>query len=335
MAGIPLDDVVDPQHTKADYSCLDGQMVVEIKTLEDDASERVANITDELQKRPDWPIFFGAVPLEACLDNLEGETERIRLDIINRIGRSTIRHLRKANKQLGAHCAKFPRPDTVRVVILINEDHADYDPQTVVYILQHELKRWSQGGPELGNIDSVVYLSERHATVEQELLILPIVSVEGYGSKEAPWKEAIVSRLVEAWAAWNGSRVLPLDGHGPEFEAVDILPEVETISDHWRNEYRRNPSLRPLSFEQLRDAFDEVVVMSLLFGHKDSPRKITPEQAMPIFRRFGDITDELKHRRIPMQKVQQDSERLTIAAQRLGLEADVVRWIEEVGDPTQ
>jgi len=51
MGGIALDDVQDPSLMRPDYSCLRGLLVVEVKSFEQDASQRMANVTKELEER--------------------------------------------------------------------------------------------------------------------------------------------------------------------------------------------------------------------------------------------------------------------------------------------
>src|ERR1051325_7051731 len=126
LSGTSLDAAVAPDKTRADYVCLSGLLAVEIKTLEDDASTRVANVTRELESRADWPDFCGDWPIDSVLRNLDNAGP-VRRKLAERIGRSMDRDLAKADKQLGAHTAAFPRRNLVRLVAILNENHAVYD----------------------------------------------------------------------------------------------------------------------------------------------------------------------------------------------------------------
>ncbi len=63
LGGMSLDDVQHAEVRKADFKCLKGLLAIELKSLEEDASERMDNLMDELRQRADWPIFLGSAPM--------------------------------------------------------------------------------------------------------------------------------------------------------------------------------------------------------------------------------------------------------------------------------
>jgi hypothetical protein len=182
LLGVPIDETVHPEAERADFLCLDKTLIVELKTLEDDASERLHNVVEGLRQRPDWPIFYGAVSVDAYLENLGEEAEPIRRKLVDRLGRSIVRHLHKADHQLKSETARVGG-DPVRLLLLVNEDHADYDPQIVAYVIMRELQKLVAASVEAVGIDGVIYLSERHATVEGQQLVLPLVAIRGPGAR--------------------------------------------------------------------------------------------------------------------------------------------------------
>lgn len=108
LGGISLDSTEHAEARKADYKCLRGLLAIELKSLEEHASERVGNLTEKLQERPDWPEFYGSWPLQSILTNMT-EPDDVKRQLIDRVGRAIKSHMRKANKQLAAHAAAFPR----------------------------------------------------------------------------------------------------------------------------------------------------------------------------------------------------------------------------------
>lgn len=152
LGGVDLDDVQSAEAMRADYSCLAGLIALELKTLEEDGSERMGNLLRELQQRPDWPMFYGSAPFQSMVKHLD-DPEAAKLQFVNRAGRALVNHLKKANKQLGAHARNFPRKNSVRVMLLINEDHELYDPSLVAYIAQHALHRKENDTYLYPNID--------------------------------------------------------------------------------------------------------------------------------------------------------------------------------------
>jgi hypothetical protein len=61
LGGEPLDAIQHPEARKADFRCLRGLLAIELKSLEQDGSERMDNLARELSERPDWPVFYGSV----------------------------------------------------------------------------------------------------------------------------------------------------------------------------------------------------------------------------------------------------------------------------------
>ncbi|WP_145953437.1 hypothetical protein [Oceaniglobus indicus] len=87
LRGVCLDDPENSEQRRVDYSCLSGLLAIEIKSLEDDASERMNNLTDELRKRDDWPVFLGSAPMQSFVRHLE-DSEQVERKVLDRMGRA-------------------------------------------------------------------------------------------------------------------------------------------------------------------------------------------------------------------------------------------------------
>lgn len=140
LSGISLDDPESANDMRPDDICLDGRLVIELKTLAEDGSERIDNLADELQQRDDWPMFLGSAPMKAFIQNTT-DPEGIRRQVIERLGRGIINHLKKANRQLEAYMKTATAKNLVRMLVLVNEDHESYDPHMVSYVLWHAVRR--------------------------------------------------------------------------------------------------------------------------------------------------------------------------------------------------
>ncbi|MEI5680834.1 MULTISPECIES: hypothetical protein [unclassified Mesorhizobium] len=174
MSGRSL-DLEGDKEKRPDYECLGGALVIEIKSLEGSPSERLSNAIAPAKKHESWPKFFGHWPIEAILKNLpEEERESLRKSIFDRLARAVVTHFKKANRQI----ANFVGNRTgvhLRLLVLINEDFAEYDPNTVTYIAQRELSRkGSDGAVRYSDIDAILYLTERHATNLNGRVTFPI-----------------------------------------------------------------------------------------------------------------------------------------------------------------
>src|SRR5262249_11922579 len=131
--------------------------------------------------------------------------------VSERIGRSIVNDLKKANKQLAAHAEQFARKNLVRMLLLINEDHGIYDPQTVFQVVSKALWRHESGSPLYPNVDSVLYLTERHAAVVRGQVTFPLIFVHGTPVEHMPWKKLVFDYVVHKWELWSGRIVM--NGH--------------------------------------------------------------------------------------------------------------------------
>jgi hypothetical protein len=240
LRGVSLDEIHSAEQTRIDFSCLSGLLAIEMKSLEGYPGERTNNFVDKLRGRPDFPTFFGAVSLDAVFKNMEG-TEQLRRAAIDRLGRAIVTHLKKANEQLRRHGLDYPRRNRLNVVVIVNEDHPEYDPESVGWVVMREFNKEDERGCRYSNIDAVLYLTERHGKPVDELLAFPIAAIHNRSVEEQPWKEALLEYVISAWARWNGRPLFPAQTQeSPEFEAFEHIPDSMPQHEAWRLAYRRN-----------------------------------------------------------------------------------------------
>ena len=329
MGGVDLDAIQSSEVLRADFACLSGLIALEIKSLEEDGTERMDNLTDELRQRPDWPEFLGSAPVQAMTRHMD-DPEAVNAKFVNRIGRAIVNHLKKANKQLGAHQDNFPRKNLVRLMLLINEDHELYEPALIAHIVQRALKRTKDGRPLYPNIDTVIFTSERHATVKNGQVVFPLIAVEGSGLETDIWKRTIVDHLFERWANWTHTPTYKGNPKDVAFTTLDHVPEKMARQDLWRLQYRRRPYMAHISDEDLRDRFDEAMATSMLTMHKHAPVKpsiAVRDQAIIL---FTHVMMEMSERGITAPKFAIESKRLVAAAGRLNMPPPVVTWFESM-----
>lgn len=328
LHAVSIDEKQSPEKLRVDYEVFRGLLAIELKTLEEDASERVDNLMKEFRERDDWPVFLGSAPMQTAISKTN-DPDGLNRRFLDRVGRSMVNHVKKANKQLAAHVAAYPRQNIVRAMVLINEDHETYDPNFVGYVLMHALSREEGGNLLYPHIDVVIYLTERHAAVLDGQVTFPSVIVESRQIEDAIWKSDVAQHLVAKWAKWNNSPLYVRDFEAQGFEAVDHIPDQMTRQGTWELAYRRQPYLRSYTREQLLDRFDELQIVFALGFTVDTPLQPPAHIQTKNTELFTHMMLELAHRGISIPELPHSAERDVAAARRMNLPPKVVDWLYE------
>ncbi len=314
------------QQLRPDFICLNGLLAVEIKTLEEDGKIRIDNFSDDLRLRDDFPQMMGSAPLHSVLKNM-ADSENLQKKALDRIGRAIVAHVRKANKQLRAYDQLVQQKNLVKLLILINEDHQVYEPQVAAFAIQKALRHKEDGKLSYVDVDAVIYLTERHALIQDKLLTYPIVCIEGMGIEIASWKRDVLDNVVNRWKKWSGYAVIEDKSSINEFTTIEHVPDEMTRYEKWELEYRRKPYMAYLADEQLRDIFDEIIVHAVLSFHKESPYKPPKDEIAMYMERMSHMRVEMTGRGIPIIKFKFEPQREIAAARRMRLQEDVISWL--------
>ena len=338
LSSIALDDIQDSTQKRPDFSCWRDLLVIEVKSLEEDATKRMSNLTEELEKREDWPTFMGEWPVDSVIRNLKEEDQKaVRGRIYDRIGRAINNHLKKASKQLAAYAKDHPGVNQVRVVVLINEDWEVYHPNLVSLIIQKALARQEKNIPEYKGIDAVLYMTARHGRPDGNNIAHPIIMIPGPVMKNYPWKNSVMDFLVQRWCQWEGARYIECDPAGAEaivnsFTTIEHIPNQMQRQDLWRLAYRRNPYMRSWTYEKLRDHWDDVDIMGLFAFIKDSPVKLSEAEIAKFLEQFTHLLDEIAHRGLPVERFDSESDRMIAAAKRMRIPPVGMAWLKRFSE---
>jgi hypothetical protein len=243
-----------------------------------------------------------------------------------------VNHLKKANDQLAAHMATFPRRNLVRAVVLINEDHEVYDSSIAVHVIQRTMARTDCGAPNVGNIDAVLYLTERHATEEENDIVFPIMTITSRSVDESPWKGEVLDYMGWKWCQWTGARYIaadPVDAAAVinSFKVVKHIPDKLPRHEVWRLQYNQKPYMRNWTNGQLRDRWDELIVCSFFTFLKGAPFRLSNEDIAKNMECFTHLMEEIAFRGISMTAFKAESERFIAAAVRLHLPPVGLDWV--------
>jgi hypothetical protein len=162
--------------------------------------------------------------------------------------------------------------------------------------------------------------------VIQDLLTFPVTVVEGAGTYDAPWKSSVIE-FQRRWIAFSGYPELSAAPEITAFSTINHIPDQAPRHERWRTEYRRNPYMKSLTKEQLRDIFDEIMLVSTLGFLKDPPVRIERDKTAEAMERFTHMMLEMADRAIPATGFPHSPARDVAASRRLGLPASVEEWI--------
>lgn len=335
LNAVSIDEVQSHETTRIDYECFDGKLAIELKTLEGPPSVRTENFINELRSRADFPYVLGRATTKAVFSAMN-DAHDLQRSLVSRIGRTIVNHLKKANDQLAAHDANFPNCERTRIVLILNEDHPEYDPETVLYIVSRAItQKRDDGCWRYGNIDVVVFISERHASPVSQHLAMPILIINAPSMGEHSEKDQTLNQFTEEWAHYNRLPLLGISDKVPEFATMEHIPDEMARHEMWRLEYNRTPYMKHLTQEQIFNRFDETVVMMLLMTHIDSPMKVDAKTGQGLaksaewMRAFTDVQEEMKGRELLLEKGGMTTERFISAAKRLALPKYIVRFLKK------
>ncbi len=327
LSGQCLDDYHDPETEHIDYVCLNGLLAVEVKSLEGEPGVRVDNFVETLRRRPDFPPVFEAATLDTIAARMENPAQIIA-DVVGRIGRTIVTHLKKANDQLLAHTIDYPRKNIFRLVIIVNENHAEYAPDVVLKVLKKEMNRQERGGFRYENIDAVWYITERHSTLVEGRLVLPILTVTAPGIRHCEWKPAVVDYVVKKWASFGSGEFFEDAGDPGAYVASEYVPETMKRHEAWAVNYRRDPYFRTESDERVKEIFEEITLITRVYMTHGSPIVRDPEKVMINFAHFTHIREEMKIRGILFSDIPITLEREIAAARRLRMPEVAIDWLK-------
>jgi len=243
---------------KADFFFENRQIVCEVKNLETDTSPKVDKLLKPLEKRPEWPRFYGAWELSKILRKFPDGAE------INRsVFESTTSAIRKAvadaNRQIRATKQTFGVPNSGGMLVVANESIAILSPEVIAHRVHRMLnKRTPDGKPQFPEIDMVWMISEKHVVqIRPGLNGIACLLLR----QEVPdpiGVEKFVESLQPRWAAFHGVPTHTISGATLSDVEFKNNPNLDpksstnlTRADFWRQQYDARPYLRELSDRRL------------------------------------------------------------------------------------
>lgn len=306
LNGRALDDNAANESAKGkfpDFAVFGDRLLIEMKHLESDQSERVQEVFEQKIKPEEKPIFYGTRDAAPIINSASNKNEILNA-LFNKLGRTIESQLRKANRQFLDYRGRVTIKNDISICVFLNSLIAEINPEAFVYCLNRILQNRERNSRSLfAGIDAVLYISEKHfISLPNGKPAFPSIVFGLEGLKTSPWKEQFVDQIVQRWAAFRTDGVVhvPRDKLNRS-ERVHDIPERMTRSEAHALEYARNPYLRELSNEKLREVFHRNMALSSMGFVKGDWPKPSSEIIHQLMREFTHIQQEINERNLDMR----------------------------------
>lgn len=221
----------------ADYFLDNRRIVLELKALSIETEHKLQAKIQEVMDRPDAPIVFGRVPLEAILKKMP-EGEKITRSILDVITRPIISHFEKADKQICQTKESFSLPASCGVLLLLNDSVVSMDPKNMLAQCNRMILKKIDGELRYKDIAFVLIFNEAHylPSANQKQGAFLMFQLEGPTANQFESARNYLSNLTKLWTQSQGT---------PHFEA-DSLSGVELVS---KAKFKRLKGPRRFSFD--------------------------------------------------------------------------------------
>lgn len=200
------DDPANPR--KADFLLASRRVVVEVKSLEGDPASTIAAEIDKHRVRPDFPQIYGKTNTQTVLAALP-DGDKIYRRFFFAMTRSVEAAIRDAEEQVTNTQEVLNLPDSVRMLVILNESIEVFDPTVVGYRVGNLMRRPRTGKSAAKTLDFVWLNFESHTVGKaDEIPVLPHMLIRGERASEFSWFPGFYSGLLGRLAAFNGAAFL-------------------------------------------------------------------------------------------------------------------------------
>ncbi len=263
LSQLPLAEAIDDlrlstefdESKRADFLIENRKAIIEIKSLESDPKYKINTELKRHRERDEYPLFYGEWELDKILKHLP-DGEQIHKKLFEKISRSIEQSFRKADKQILATKNIFNCPDSIGILVLLNEDISVLSPEVISYRVSQLLTKTDDDGSlHYKSITSVWFILESFSLKTRKGdKLLPSIVIDGPSAAERPELANILNVLQSNWAAFNGVPYVTANmgkivdsafirRSKLEKEHQQFMPRSEL----WRKQYRNNPYLKSLS----------------------------------------------------------------------------------------
>jgi len=265
-----VDDIEMPHgyesSRRADYFLDQRNVVIELKSLETDPSEKIETVLQTRREQPDFPVFFGNAELGKVLEKLP-DGDALHKKIAERITRSVEDAFRSAKHQIAETKRAFGLPASSGLLVILNHNIDIFSPQILGCKCRQLIDSPSADPGQLPAINFVWIIQATHyAGIDAGNKVVPSIHIESAKYPLSDTTRRRIRLLAAQRAQFDGvpfvgtqdSQKISAATSFEREKAGTAVPLKQT--ELWKTQYRANPYMRGLS----DDAF--LIHTSRVFG---------------------------------------------------------------------
>ena len=317
-----LDDIIKtvPKGVAiADYTVRD-IIVIELKTLKVDPTQKMETYYQEVMARPDFPAIYGELDLRRVASILP-DGERVIRNIENKAFRQIEKIISKANKQIESTIQYLHMDSrTYGALIIINELAEFFEPDVLVSYINKMLSVRINGKFRFSNINQVILLQNTHKIKHEcsQSLVIPIYGIinGNLKSTEIGLKaDEILNTMIKSYSHFNGSNYREED----DFEAIMNIEKINSDSKNNLNgqeiieeRYRLNRYMKDFTEDRLIKHGSLVVSLTIAMGLKENPLIMQNDKKRHVYKAFIELLEESRLRPFDLRKLNIDAKKFAM-----------------------
>lgn len=318
-----LDKITDkfPEGAKiADYMIKD-IVVIELKTLKSDPTEKMERFFHEIMTRDDFPAIYGELNFRRVVSLLSDGNKVIR-KFETVAFRQIESIMSKANKQVISTIENLKlNSKTAGTLIIINEYAEFFEPDVLVnYIMNMLNTKNSQQEFRFSNLHNVILFQNTHKVEDcnQNGISIPMYHIVNDNIEETDVsKKACIAlgRLLESYSHFYKCK-------HETYNVVDQLFGIEKLQESRSREplnlqelvedqYRKNRYMKDFTDEDLIKYGSRVMSVCLAVLLKDNPLVMEDHDKMLYFKQLTELFEESRLRPFDLKRLDIDPRKYT------------------------
>lgn len=298
----------------ADYAIRD-VVVIELKTLKEDPTEKMENFFHEIMKRPDFPTIYGELNFRRVVSLLpDGEKQIRKFETV--AFRQIESIMSKANKQIISTIGNLKMDSqTAGVLFIINEFADFFEPDILVGYISKMLGTKSGAGLRFSHINHVILVQDTHKVKDstQRGIVIPIYDItndniaQNEVNKQA---DMALNELIKNYSHFNKCNHKLHKSCEDEFEIEKLnQPEakIPLRGQEWiEDQYRKNRYMKDFTDDQLIEFGSMVMSVCYATILKEKPLVVEHHRKMYRFKTQIELFEESRLRPFDLRRLDID-----------------------------